>query len=229
MDGNGRWAQRKGFPRVYGHIRGCNRARDVIRAAQRLGVRALTLFTFSSENWGRPSDEVEILMRLLRKWIIRRTQELLENEIQVRAIGNVERLPSYALKVVRQIEDLSKNNRGMVLTIALSYGGREEILATTKQLIEKVKNHELHVDDINEKLFSSMLPSADLGDPDLLIRTSGEQRISNFLLWQMAYTELYFTDRLWPDFSEQDFHQAVAAYSQRERRFGLTSNQAQLL
>lgn len=225
MDGNGRWAERRGRPRIFGHVRGCGRVREVIREADRLGVKQLTLYAFSSENWGRPTDEVSILMRLLEKWLTRERRELLEKNIRFRAIGNVERLPMSARRLVRESEELSAKNTGLELTFALSYSGREEILEAARSLARRAVSGELCPENITEENFTSELQTLGLSDPDLLIRTSGEQRISNFLLWQLAYTELYFTDLMWPDFKVSHLRQAIDAYIRRERRFGLTSGQ----
>lgn len=227
MDGNGRWAERRGRPRIVGHVRGCGRVREIIREADRLGVKVLTLYAFSSENWGRPADEVGVLMRLLYKWLVRERKELMEKNIRFRSIGAIDRLPSVVQKLVRETEEVSANNTGLQVTLALSYGGRDEILAVTKRLAKKVSSGELSAEDINEGLFSDELFTTEIGDPDLLIRTSGEQRISNFLLWQLAYAELYFTDTMWPDFKASDLRLAIDSYMRRQRRFGLTSQQIQ--
>lgn len=227
MDGNGRWAERRGRPRIFGHVRGCGRVREIIREADRLGVKVLTLYAFSSENWGRPAEEVGVLMRLLYKWLIRERKELMEKNIRFRSIGGIDKLPSVVQKLVRETEEISANNTGLQVTLALSYGGRDEILAAAKRLAGKVASGEMSVDDIGEAAFSDELFTIDIGDPDLLIRTSGEQRISNFLLWQLAYAELYFTDTMWPDFKASDLRLAIDSYMRRQRRFGLTSQQIQ--
>lgn len=228
MDGNGRWAQRRGRPRIYGHVRGCGRVREVIREADRLGVKQLTLYAFSNENWGRPQEEVSLLMRLLEKWLIRQRRELLERNIKFRAIGNMERLPMSARRLVRESEELSACNTGLELTFALSYSAREEIVEAAQALARRALNGEMLPEKITEDVFASELQTVALRDPDLLIRTSGEQRISNFLLWQMAYTELFFTDTMWPDFKAMHLRQAIDAYSRRERRFGLTSTKIEV-
>jgi len=228
MDGNGRWAERRGRPRIFGHIKGCGRVREIIREADRLGVKKLTLYAFSSENWGRPTDEVSVLMRLLYKWLIRERRELLEKNIRFRAIGAIHRLPVTVQRMVEDTMKVSQENSGLQVTLALSYGGREELVTTARRLASRVVSGEISVTDINEDLFSSQLWTADIGDPDLLIRTSGEQRISNFLLWQLAYAELYFTDKMWPDFKASDLRLSLDAYSRRQRRFGLTEHQLEV-
>ncbi len=224
MDGNGRWAERRGRPRIYGHIKGCGRVREIIREADRLGIKQLTLYAFSTENWGRPTAEVTVLMQLLKKWLIRERRELIKRNIRFRAIGNLERLPMDARKLVRESEELSAGNTGLELTFALSYSGRDEIIDAAKSLARRAMNGELLPEDINQEIFSMELDTVALRDPDLLIRTSGEQRISNFMLWQMAYTEFYFTDTMWPDFRAVNLRLAIDSYTRRERRFGLTSS-----
>ncbi len=225
MDGNGRWAQRRRKPRVYGHVWGCRRVKEIVREADRLGVQALTLFTFSTENWHRPSEEVGVLFKLLRKWLLKEQKELMDMNIRVKAIGAIDKLPVEAREIVEDTVRKSANNTGLQLTLALSYGGREEIVTAARRLAQEVKLGQLSADEIDEKLFSSQLSNPDVGDPDLLIRTSGEVRISNFLLWQLAYSELYFTDTMWPDFTAAELQRAVASYIGRQRRFGLTSEQ----
>lgn len=225
MDGNGRWAERRSRPRIFGHIRGCTRVKELIREADRLGVKALTLYAFSSENWGRPEAEVSILMKLLYKWVIRQRKELMEKNVQFRMIGAIEKLPSVVQKAISETIELSKNNTGIVVTLALSYSGRDEIVESVRKIAESVKSGKLSPDEINAETISQSLLTRSIGDPDLLIRTSGEQRISNFLLWQIAYSELYFTDTMWPDFKATDFRIALDAYCRRQRRFGLTSGQ----
>jgi undecaprenyl diphosphate synthase len=226
MDGNGRWAERRGRPRVFGHIRGCGRVREIIREADRQGVKALTLYAFSSENWGRPVHEVNVLMRLLFKWLQREQREIMEKNIRFRAIGALGRMPQVVQEAVQHTVEISRYNTGLQVTLALSYGGRDELVAAAQQLARKVKGGELNPEEITEESFSRELFSAALGDPDLLIRTSGEQRLSNFMLWQLAYTELYFTDTMWPDFKPSDLRRAIDSFTRRQRRFGLTSEQA---
>ena len=221
MDGNGRWARQRGWNRIRGHREGIESVRAVVRAARDAGVRYLTLFAFSSENWGRPPREVQALMGLLRRFLRGEVPELLENGVRVRAIGEVERLPEAALETVRWAEDRTRGCTGMDLVLALSYGGRDEILHAVRALL----GEGLSPDQVDEAAFRSRLYAPDIPDPDLLIRTSGEMRISNFLLWQMAYTELYVTEVLWPEFREAEFREALADFARRERRFGLTSEQ----
>ncbi|MBI3555393.1 MAG: isoprenyl transferase [Deltaproteobacteria bacterium] len=227
MDGNGRWAERRGRPRIFGHVRGCARVRDIIREADRQGVKALTLYAFSSENWGRPSVEVSVLMRLLYKWLIRERREMMDKSIRLRAIGAVDRLPESVRKMLTESIGMSKDNTGLQLTLAVSYSGRDELTQVAQRLARRVAAGELAADDIGEHHFAEELSTAPVGDPDLLIRTSGEQRISNFLLWQMAYTELYFTDTMWPDFKPSDLRMAIDSFTRRQRRFGLTARQAE--
>lgn len=227
MDGNGRWAERRGRPRIIGHVKGCGRVREIIRESDRLGVKALTLYAFSSENWGRPLDEVNVLMRLLLKWLIRERKELMEKNIRFRAIGSIERMPATIQKHVRETEAVSANNTGLQVTLALSYSGRDEIVTAAQRLTQRVLSGDMAIGDINESTFSDEMWTTEIGDPDLLIRTSGEQRISNFLLWQLAYAELYFTDKMWPDFNASDLRLAIDSFARRQRRFGLTSHQLQ--
>lgn len=225
MDGNGRWAERRGRPRIFGHVRGCARVRDIIRAADKEGVKALTLYAFSNENWGRPTEEVSVLMRLLYKWLLRERREMMEKNIRLRSIGNIERLPEFVRDMVQKTVEMSRGNTGLQLNIAVSYGGRDELVRATRRLASRVASGDIQPADISEELLSSELYTSEVGDPDLLIRTSGEQRVSNFLLWQIAYSEIYFTDTMWPDFKASDLRRAIDAYSRRQRRFGLTSQQ----
>lgn len=223
MDGNGRWAESRRRPRIYGHVRGCRRVLDIVREAESLGVGALTLFAFSTENWQRPAAEVNVLFRLLRKWLIREQEELMKRNIRVQAIGSIERLPKEARDIVQSTIERSAANTGLRLTLALSYGGREDIIRAAKRLAERVAKGEMQTDQICESEFEAELYTAGLPDPDLLIRTSGEVRISNFMLFQMAYTEFYFTDTMWPDFSRSEFRRAVVDFMSRDRRFGKVS------
>lgn len=225
MDGNGRWAQRHSRPRIYGHVKGCGRVREIIREASNQGVKALTLYAFSSENWGRPEDEVRILMQLLHKWLVRQQKELSDRNIRFRAIGKTELLPKEVYAMVKKTEEFSKHHTGLQLTLALSYSSRDEMIEAVRKLATRAAQGEIDPRAISEKDFSEQLYTEAIGDPDLLIRTSGELRVSNFLLWQMAYTEFYFTDTMWPDFKVSDFKKALDAYASRERRFGLTSAQ----
>jgi undecaprenyl diphosphate synthase len=226
MDGNGRWAQQRGKPRALGHQEGARAVRRIVRAARRLGVNALTLYAFSEQNWSRPEDEIEGLMGLLLDFLSSEREEILENSIRLRAVGNVSRLPSSVRPVLEALARDSANNEGMTLTLALSYGGREEIVDAARALAEEAIAKRIDVADIDEKMLHSKLPSLTVGDPDLVIRTGGERRISNFLLYGLAYAELHFTDVLWPDFDTRDLFEAIASYQGRERRFGLVGKPA---
>ena len=218
MDGNGRWADRRGLPRLEGHRQGADSVRTVTRAARSLGLEQLTLYAFSEQNWGRPGVEVKGLMELLRDYLVTERPEILENDIRLRAVGRVERLPEFVREPLERLVADSAHNRGMVLCLALSYGGREEIVDACRRLAQDVAHGRLAVGGIDEAAIERLLGCS---APDLLIRTSGEQRISNFLLWQVAYSELYFTDTLWPDFGKADLHEALGAFGRRDRRFGL--------
>jgi len=220
MDGNGRWAQARGMPRIAGHRRGAEALRRTLIATGELGIPYLTLFGFSSENWKRPFDEVDDLMGLLRHYLRGEIAELHRNGVRLRVIGEIGRLPSDLITLIANAEALTRDNRGIDLTVALSYGGRAEIVAATRAIAAKVAAGSLAIDSVDEDLIAAHLFTADLPDPDLLIRTSGEQRISNFLLWQCAYAELVFTKTLWPDFGRSDLEQAIADYCGRERRYG---------
>lgn len=225
MDGNGRWAKSKGMARIFGHRNALTSVRDSIEAAAEIGVKAITLYAFSTENWNRPKTEVNALMSLLINSLKKELPDFQKNSVQVNAIGDLNSLPKKALKVLLEVIDLTKNNSTITLTLALSYGSRDEIVNTIKNISKKVVNNELKIEEINEKVINNHLYTFNLPDVDLMIRTSGEQRISNFLLWQMAYAELYFTDVLWPDFRKSDFFEAIIEYQHRERRFGKTSEQ----
>jgi undecaprenyl diphosphate synthase len=220
MDGNGRWAKARGLPRIAGHRRGAEAVRRTLVAAADLGIPYLTLFGFSSENWKRPLDEVDDLMGLLRHYLRGEIAELHRNGVRLRVIGDRGRLSADIVSLIDNAEALTHGNRGVNLTIALSYGGRAEIVAAVRAIAAKVSDSEIAISDISETLIARHLFTADLPDPDLLIRTSGEQRISNFLLWQCAYAELVFTATLWPDFGRDDLEQAIAEYGGRERRYG---------
>lgn len=220
MDGNGRWAKRQFMPRIIGHRKGAERVREVVNAAGELGIKALTLYAFSEENWGRPRDEVDGLMQLLEAYLEREIHRLNDKNVQLRIIGDRSRLPARTQALVEEGETLMFHNQGLKLIIALSYGGRSEIVDACRRLAEQVAAGLIRVEDIDQGLFSQHLQTSDLPDPDLLIRTSGEQRISNFLLWQMAYTEFVFTPVLWPEFSKQHFYDAIKAFQRRCRRFG---------
>lgn len=225
MDGNGRWAKQKGFLRAFGHENGVKTVRSTVEQCARLGIKYLTLYTFSTENWNRPRLEVETLMRLLVKGLQKELKTLTKNNIRFHAIGNLSQLPASVQKELTEVLEKTKQNTGMTLTLALSYGSREELINVVKHISDKVKNNIILIDDIDESTINNHLYTRDLPDVDLLIRTSGEQRISNFLLWQIAYSEFYFTDVLWPDFSTEHLNEALLSYQQRERRFGKTSEQ----
>jgi undecaprenyl diphosphate synthase len=216
MDGNGRWAESRGLPRIEGHRRGVERSKEVVEVAAELGLKILTLYAFSTENWRRPSSEVATLMKLLELYLRKELGSMMRNNIAFKAIGDIWKLPDNIQAIIRETEEKTSLNKGMILIMALSYSGRNEILrAVKKMLFSGVKPEEL-----TEKVFASYLDTAGLPSPDLIIRTSGEMRISNFLLWQAAYSEFYFTDSLWPDFSKEEFLLAIQDYQRRDRRFG---------
>ncbi len=225
MDGNGRWAKQKGLLRALGHEEGTQAVRDVVEGSAELGIKHLTLYAFSTENWNRPKMEVDTLMRLLVSSLKKEIKTLTKNDIRLNAIGNLENLPKKAQKELNEVIEKTRNNTRMVLTLALSYGSREELVHVVRELSEKVKNEEISPDAIDESIINQHLYTRNLPDVDLLIRTSGEQRISNFLLWQIAYAELYFTNILWPDFRRENLYEAIYNYQTRERRFGKTSEQ----
>jgi undecaprenyl diphosphate synthase len=225
MDGNGRWAERQGRPRLDGHRIGADSVRDITRAARELGIEALTLYAFSSQNWQRPVEEVGGLMQLLRDYLIGERAEILDNAIRLEAIGDVERLPPLAREPLDELRAASAGNRGMTLTLALSYGGRESIARAVRAAVRDAAAGQLRPDDVDVERFQSYLPTHALPSLDLLIRTSGEQRISNFMLWELAYAELMFVDVLWPEFRRQHLYACLEQYAARERRFGLTSGQ----
>ena len=225
MDGNGRSAEQRSLTRIAGHQKGIKRAKEVIRSCRKLGIQVLTLYAFSTENWNRPQKEIKTLMRLLKRFLITEGNQLIRNNIRLNTIGAIEELPQEVNEVLSEIMDKTKNNSGMVLNAALSYSGRSEIVHAIKAIVKDAKKGTLKLKQIDETLFSNYLYTAGLPDPDLLIRTSGELRISNFLLWQLAYTELYITNTLWPDFTEKDLLIALEDYQKRERRFGLTQQQ----
>ncbi len=225
MDGNGRWAKNKGLARTFGHENGTEPVRVTTEVCARLGIENLTLFAFSTENWKRPKLEVQLLMKLLIKSIKKELDTLQKNDIKLNAIGNLDMLPATAKKQLFEAIEKTKDNKRMTLTVALSYGSREEIVTAIKSICDKVKNNIISISDIDESIINEHLYTRNLPDVDLLIRTSGEHRISNYLLWQIAYSELYFTDVLWPDFKEKDLYDAIISYQSRERRFGKTSEQ----
>ncbi|WP_282787260.1 isoprenyl transferase [Flavobacterium croceum] len=225
MDGNGRWAKKKGFLRAFGHENGTKSVRTTVEACAKLGVKNLTLYAFSTENWNRPKLEVETLMKLLVSSLRNELPTLQKNNIRLNSIGNLSLLPSSIQKELDDVISKTKNNTHMTLTLALSYGSREELLNVVKKISDKVKNNIISTDAIDESIINQHLYTHDLPDVDLLIRTSGEHRISNFLLWQIAYAEFYFTEVLWPDFTEENLYEAIISYQKRERRFGKTSEQ----
>ncbi len=225
MDGNGRWAKQRGLPRVAGHQEGINSVRAVVEACGELGIQVLTLYTFSTENWRRPQSEVSALMRLLLQTIRKEVDELDRNNVRLMTIGHLEDLPQAARRgVLNTVRRLSKNT-GLTVNLALSYGGRVEIVDAVRAIVGAALRGELRPEEIDEQTVARFLSTRDIPDPDLLIRTSGELRLSNFLLWQLAYTEIYVTDVLWPDFRKKEFFAAIEAYQRRERRFGRVSEQ----
>ena len=225
MDGNGRWAKQKGYLRSLGHESGTKSVREVVETCAKLGIENLTLYAFSTENWNRPKLEVKLLMNILINSLQDELKTLNDNNIRLNSIGNLSLLPKSAQKKLQEVIETTKNNSRMVLTLALSYGSREELINVVKNISNKVKNNIISIDSIDESIINQHLYTQDLPEVDLLIRTSGEHRISNFLLWQIAYAELYFTDILWPDFKEDDLYEAIISYQKRERRFGKTSEQ----
>lgn len=225
MDGNGRWAKQRGMFRFKGHESGSKAVREIVEGCAKIGIPYLTLYAFSTENWNRPKMEVELLMRLLVSSLKKEIKTLQDNSIKLNAIGNLDVLPSKARTELQKVMESTKNNTRMTLTLALSYGSREEITKTIKEISLKVKNNLISPDDIDETVINNHLYTQNLPDVDLLIRTSGEQRISNFLLWQIAYAELYFTETLWPDYTKEHLFAALLNYQNRERRFGKTSEQ----
>jgi undecaprenyl diphosphate synthase len=225
MDGNGRWAKQQGENRIYGHYEGVNSVRAVVEAAGEVGVKFITLYAFSTENWNRPKEEVDALMELLVSTISAETPQLNKKNVRLQAIGNLNSLPPACLQELNESIDLTTNNTGLTLVLALSYSAKWELIDAVKQIATQVKNGELAIDDITEKQIEKCLCTKHIPDPELMIRTSGEHRISNFLLWQLAYAEFYFTDKLWPDFRKDDLYEAILNYQNRERRFGKTSEQ----
>jgi len=225
MDGNGRWAKKRGLPRIAGHKKGIDSVKEIVRLCPELGIEILTLYTFSMENWNRPKTEISALMGLLLNTIRKEIGELVKNNVKVNTIGILSDLPAEARKAMEEAMERTKNNTGLILNLALSYSSRVEIIEMIKRIAKKVKNSEVGINDINESFVSENLYTAGLKDPDLMIRTSGVFRVSNFLLWQLAYTEIYITDVLWPDFRANEFYKAVLDYQNRERRFGMVSEQ----
>ena len=227
MDGNGRWAKKQGLARVFGHQKGVETVHEITTAAAELGLKYLTLYTFSTENWNRPKEEVEAIMTLLVDTIAKERPTLMKNNVRLLTIGDTNRLPDEARKKYLQLIDDTAGNTGLSLVLALSYSSRWEITEAMKRIAHKVENGEMKADDITEQTLTDNMTTACIPDPDLLIRTSGEYRISNFLLWQLAYSEMYFTDCYWPEFTREEFYKALVDYAQRERRFGKTSEQIQ--
>ena len=226
MDGNGRWARRQGFPRIKGHEEGVNRVEEITRSASAMGVRYLTLYAFSKENWKRPEDEVSFLMSLLVRFLDSKLKTMLENNVIFNVIGETTDLPSVIQKKLDDWIQKTKSNTGLTLTIAFSYSSRFEITRACRLIAQKVSEGKIKPSEITEDVLSNELYTRGIPDPDLLIRTSGEMRISNFLLWQLSYAEIYITETFWPDFRDEQFRQALAAYAKRDRRFGLTESQA---
>ena len=225
MDGNGRWAKKRNLERIVGHQKGIESAREIVKFCREAGINVLTLYVFSIENWRRPKKEVQALMNLLKKYILKESKELLKNDICLKVIGNIEDMPPSVVRILHETVEATKTCRGMIVNLALSYGGRDEIIRAIKKIVKEVKQGSLKENDITEGTFADYLFTKDLPDPDLLIRTSGEMRLSNFLLWQMAYTEIYVTEILWPDFKREDMIRALIDYQNRERRFGRISEQ----
>ena len=225
MDGNGRWAKLRNKPRVFGHREGAKSVRKIVEATARLGIKNLTLYAFSTENWNRPKQEVKTLMKLLVSALKRELVLMKKNNIKLNAIGHTDKMPENVQHELQEVLDETKTNTGLVLTLALSYGARQEIQRAIKEISYKVKNNIISVENVDENIINKHLYTQNLPDVDLLIRTSGEVRISNFLLWQIAYAELYFTEELWPDFNETSLLNAITDYQLRERRFGKTSEQ----
>ncbi len=222
MDGNGRWAKKRSWIRVKGHEQGAETVRTIVRTSRKVGINVLTLYAFSTENWQRPGKEIRALMHLLKKFLKSEEKEMVENDIRLESIGDIHRLPGDVVQALTHAKKVTADNHGMQLNLALSYGAREEIVRMVRHLAESVGKKTLAPEDIDAKMISDHLYTAGLPDPDLLIRTSGEMRISNFLLWQIAYSEIFVTDTLWPDFTEDEYLSILDNYRQRERRFGKT-------
>ena len=229
MDGNGRWARGRGLPRIEGHRAGAKSVRRVVEECRRLGVRYLTLFSFSTENWQRSADEVGGLMKLFKRYLDSELSTLNDNGVRLRAIGDLQRLPGFVRDSLQRTMELTQNNDGMDLILAVSYGAREEIVHAAKEIAARAAEGKLSPQEVDEELFASCLWTSDVPDPDLLIRTSGEMRISNFLLWQLAYSEIVISPLFWPDFDEAALKESIAEYQSRERRFGMTTEQIKLL
>ncbi len=225
MDGNGRWAKKQGYLRMFGHKQGVNSVRTALEFASEVGIEFVTLYAFSTENWNRPKTEVNALMQLLVDTVEKEIPALMKNGIRLKTLGNIAQLPNKCIKQLNHTVEITKNNTGTTLILALSYSGRWDLIEATKKIVDQVNNHGLSLENITEDTISQALNTSDFPNPDLLIRTSGEMRISNFLLWEIAYSEIHFTDVLWPDFTKEDFLKAVLDYQSRERRFGKTTEQ----
>ena len=225
MDGNGRWAKAQGKHRIFGHKNGVKAVREVTEGCAEIGIKHLTLYAFSTENWNRPKTEVSALMELLFLTMGKEIKTLQKNNIRLNAIGHLHNLPESNRKALANLMDATKDNTRMTLTLALSYGSREELTEAAKRIAEEYKSGKISLEEINQEMLAAHLYTKDIPEPELMIRTSGEHRISNFLLWQMAYTELYFTEKFWPEFTKNDLYKAIYDYQQRERRFGMTSEQ----
>ena len=220
MDGNGRWATKKALPRIVGHYEGMKTVRKITKFANKVGIKALTLYAFSTENWSRPKTEVDYLMRLPEEFLGTYLPELIEQNVQVQMIGNHDNLPEHTRSAIKKAVEQTSHNSGLILNFALNYGSRDEIVQSVQQIVNKVQNGEISCEDICEELVNDHLMTSELSDPDLLIRTSGEIRLSNFMLWQLAYTEFWFTDTLWPDFDEECLMEAIESFQGRNRKFG---------
>lgn len=220
MDGNGRWAKKRNMPRTYGHHEGTKTIRDIALECNKIGVKAMTVYAFSTENYSRPEDEVNFLFKLPIEFFNSYLKELIENNVRIELIGHLDRTPKQTTDVINEAIRQTKDNTGMVLCFAFGYGGRDEIVAATKEIVKDINNHEITINDIDESYFESKLMSNDLPDIDLMIRTSGEQRISNFMLWKLSYSEMIFTDTLWPDFNKSGLYTCIAEYQSRNRRYG---------
>ena len=225
LDGNGRWAKAKGMPRTYGHIQGAKTVEEICEAAYDMGIQYLTVYAFSTENWNRPQEEVDALMKLLRNYMKNCMKRANQNNMCVRVIGEKSRLADDIRKSIEELEEATKNNTGLHFTIAINYGGRDELVRATRKIAQRIASGELKAEEITEEVINSNLDTAGLPDPDLMIRTCNELRISNFLLWQLAYTELYITPVAWPDFSKEELEKAVEAYNHRDRRYGLVKEE----
>ncbi len=220
MDGNGRWAQKRGLPRIAGHRAGANRVKEIVKSAGELGIEVVTFFTFSSENWNRPQKEVNMLMRFLNDYLNKEIENLIKKNVKFMRIGQDDPLPKYLQAKIKEAEEKTRNNTGLIMVLALNYGARREITEAVKKIVNSVIKGEFNIDNLDESILSRYLYTSGLPDPDFLIRTSGEMRLSNFLLWQLSYAELYFSKAYWPDFGREEFEKAIKVYHGRERKFG---------